>query len=678
MEIDASLRAIVARARVDRQRGVLPIAGDRPWREELLRSLSSLGLTDVACVGADGDRKAKSLLGAEVDAVVLDWRERLDPEALGAVHGAIRAGGVLILRVPEQKDFGSRFGAHVARVLAALLRVEPSSAMLPPLPAPTSGTEEQRRAVERLAQMIEARDPQPIVLVADRGRGKSAALGIAAGRAIALGMDVRVIAPNKRAIESLERFARRDAGVDEKNFAREFRFVEASSARAERDPSVLFLVDEAAALPVAVLRELSSAPRIAFATTVHGYEGTGRGFTERFLGALRARRPASEILELREPIRWSAGDPLERFAFDALLLDAAPAKIVDRDQPIRYAKVDREALSRDDALLRELFGLLVAAHYRTTPRDLVALLDAPNVAAHALFCGAHPVAAALVSMEGGLSHERTESMMRGVLRPAGHAIPETLVAHCRRAEGGRQRGVRVVRIAVHPALQHGGLGTRLLAEIAREAEAAELDWIGALFGATPDLLAFWMRSGFLPVRISVSRGASTGEHSVLVLKACSRRAQALITELRAAWAEDLPHQLGDALREIDPALVLTALRGAPWRVPHLSEREIDQLVACAFGGLAHAVAASAVFELVAATVHAPNGELDDLARGALVMRVLQRRRWEELVGYLGVESVPFAMRALRAALRPLVLAHAGASAAGLARAYRDKEPARDR
>src|SRR5262249_2234735 len=130
-----------------------------------------------------------------------------------------------------------------------------------------------------------------------------------------------------------------------------------------------------------------------------------------------------------------------------------------------YRELDRDALAHDETMLRELFGLLVAAHYRTSPRDLSTLLDAPDVEVHALFSGSHPIAAAMIAREGGLDAERIDSMRRGLLRPAGHAMPETFVAHCRLPSAGALTGMRIVRIAVHPALQRRGLGTQLLSKL---------------------------------------------------------------------------------------------------------------------------------------------------------------------------------------------------------------------
>ncbi len=77
---------------------------------------------------------------------------------------------------------------------------------------------------------------------------------------------------------------------------------------ASKEKAAWLIVDEAAAIPAPLLRQLVSRfPRTLLTTTVQGYEGTGRGFLLKFCASL----PHLQSFTLSAPIRWAAGCPLE-------------------------------------------------------------------------------------------------------------------------------------------------------------------------------------------------------------------------------------------------------------------------------------------------------------------------------------------------------------------------------
>ncbi len=575
-------------------------------------------------------RDLRRHLGRAFDGVAL-----LDPdaEALGRAHGCVRGGGALVIRLSPGVSNRWR-----ARLDAAIDRAGGGSpAPLTPVIDRLGGTAEQAAVVEALAALFTGPRGAAVALLADRGRGKSAALGLAlAGRP-----DAALTGPAPAAVAEARRFA---PGLD---------FTPLTDLlRGDRRPAVI-AVDEAAQIPVPALRRLVERhpqARFAFATTARGYEGTGRGFVLRFLAWLERAMPVRH-LTLRAPIRWAAGDPVERFVFDALLLDATPSAFAEGDPgPLRAVRLDRGALAADEARLRAVFGLLVHAHYRTTPRDLALLLDAPGVHLFALeTAGPTPRIGAvnLLVEEGRLPPDVARGLARGAARVRGQALPETLAADAARPDAAALSMLRSVRIATHPALRRMGLARRLT-EAVHAAFAPDL--FGTLFGATPALLAFRRSLGYRLARLGVSGGRRAGEPAAVMIRPRSAAARALVADLQGHLARDLPRQLAlmAADQTLDPALEAAALVGLPRATP-LDPATRDAVVATyAFGPRPFETAALPVLRFVEAH-RAALAELPPDARAVIEARVIEGRPWSEVAG--GVRP---AMRGLRRAIRALV------------------------
>ncbi|MEQ5800730.1 GNAT family N-acetyltransferase [Halomonas sp. H10-9-1] len=582
--------------------GALWLAG--AWRSPLWVAPEAPG--QVECAHWLAPARARTRLGGEHDLLVVDavsCGAGLDPDAVAALAGTLRAGGLLVLMTPP--DWGARPDADYARLaehpwrpealtsryLARLARLLSAAGevirwrtgQLPRLPrlpvreaAPGGAvadsdclTDDQARAVARLGRL---RRRRPLVITADRGRGKSAALGIACARWLAAGEpEVLVTAPRPAAVERLfERLAalcphgeRRGGafvtGRGTVRFVAPDALAELTRTGDAGGAGRLLLVDEAAAIPAGLLGEwLDAFPRIAFATTVHGYEGSGRGFALRFRERLERVTPEWRGLHLAAPIRWAADDPLEPLLHRLLMLDAEPpAPSVRASGDPR--RLSREALAADEPRLRALFGLLVQAHYRTTPSDLRLLLDGPGLSITALEAGGAPLSVALTTDEGGFDAALAERVARGERRPRGHLMAQSLAAHAgaREALTGRLR--RVVRIAVAPEFRREGLGQALIeAELAR-AHADGCDLLGASFGAEPGLVAFWRRLGFRVVRLGLSRETATGEHALMVARATGEDGERLLTALTARFQRALPGLLAFELRDLAPEVAAALL-----------------------------------------------------------------------------------------------------------------------
>ena len=721
--------ALRAAAQASRQRRALVLAGPAAWCLDAAR----LALADPSTRGLTAWLTARpipephlplraggQLLGGESDTLVYDAHGGLDPDSLGAALGALRGGGLLILLTPDldtwanlpdplaipspppprgRPDWAARLVRRLVRVLAeapGVTLVRPDR----PLPAPAQvqsqprdpdapdadpRTPDQSRAIAAILKTARGRARRPLVLTSDRGRGKSSALGLAAADLLAEGgARILVTAPRHAAVGPVFAHAARrlhDLGVQPQvgpgslDLGAAWLHFQPPDALAQAGPTAdLLLVDEAAGIPAPLLEALLRRyPRLVFASTVHGYEGTGRGFEVRFRKTLDRLTPDWRALTLTTPIRWAADDPIEALASRALLLDAAPA--ADADLALAspstsvWACLDRDALAEDEPRLRELFGLLVLAHYQTSPADLGHLLDAPGIRVYALHHQGHIVATALGALEGGLPPNLAAAVFAGRRRPRGHLLPQTLCAHAGIEEAPALTYLRLVRIAVHPAVQGRGLGRALLAGVRAHAADLGLDLIGASFGASTDLIGFWRRCGLPPVHIGTSRNAASGAHAAVVLAGISPAGTDLADLARRRLSAALPTLLAGPLRDLEPSLALALLNDPGGAVP---PAPIDAHAWRALAAFGHAnrpyeAVIAPLAQLAAAGLCRGVLTPDGGEAQALIAAVLQHRPLTEVAALTGETGRGGVIARLRAATRTLLSALAPADLAGYLR-----------
>ncbi|APE95243.1 tRNA(Met) cytidine acetyltransferase TmcA [Halodesulfurarchaeum formicicum] len=663
--------------------------------------------------------QADSLLGTTRDAVVLDCRTACRPNVLGTVVGAVDGGGLLLLLTPPLDDWARRrddfdetlavppdslqdVTGHFRSRLVQTLRVHPGIAILDldtdtvqqdgltdsaprlppdPIQRPPGAeavpqaivdacvTQDQVDAIAELAALRSG--PRAAVLEADRGRGKSSVAGLLAAWFAAEGERILVTGPSERAAEAFFDRVEDLLGVldpespssnaGDRTFETTtggcIRFVSPTSLSEHLESADVLFVEEAAALPVSILESTLAVDRLVFTTTVHGYEGSGRGFAVRFRDSLEQARHDLQEVSLVEPIRYAAGDPIESWASRALLLGAGPVpgSVIETASPesVSYRSLDSETLLAEEQLLREVFGLLVSAHYRTEPDDLARLLDGSNLAVRALLQDGHVVSVALVAREGGLPKATREQVSHGE-RIRGNMLPDVLMSQLRDEDAGGPVGIRVVRIATHHAVRGRGLGSHLLDELDVEF-APVVDWIGSGFGATPELVRFWRENGFRAVHLSTGRNERSGEHSVLVIRGTSPVGHEIETAHGSWFAGRIRGVLRDALSEVDPDVIRATLAATAQPPPlSITPHQWRVIAGAAFGPGLYSVDPEPFRKLIAHALIDGGVDLSDTRERLLVEGLLQGRPWEQVATDLEYVSRAAAMRALGRALQPLV------------------------
>lgn len=592
-----------------------------------------------------------------------------EPSASGQAGGAGEADGGVGTMAPV--------ASTADLIIDSLLRAGViQEASEPDLDPAYPAGREQAEAVEAIIRLARGRARRPLALIADRGRGKSAALGIAAARLIqAPGVHILVTAPRRSAADSL--FAHAEASLraaGHSGASESLRFVAPDALLDKRPRADVLLVDEAAGIPAPLLAAmLDHYGRICFASTVNGYEGTGRGFEVRFRTVLDARAPGWRVLRLSTPIRWRAGDPLETLVDEMLLLDAEPAadtQVAATDLgELQFSRESSDALARDDERLRQLFGLLVLGHYQTRPNDLRHLLDGPNLSVMTLSSGELVAATALVAREGALEPELHRPIFAGRRRPRGHLLPQTLSAHAGLFEAPALRFARVVRITVHPAARRQGVGKTLVAKIAEHAAADGIDLLGASFGATTDLLAFWRHCGLRPLHLGTHRNSASGQRAAVVLRSLSQRGHRLCEQAGRRLLRDLPVLLSGPLQAVEPGIIAALLRevavteSPACDEPHdAADRSVIDAFADAHRGLETSLPALARLAWWALTGdRAARYDVSPVHRDLLVRVVLQQRSLgdaSEQLRLSGRSELLGQLRAAVAAVRDAVGAHA--------------------
>ena len=555
-------------------------------------------------------KDCRKYLGQELDLVIIDCHSGFDPDAVGAISGTIRAGGFLILLTPEfsiwpyQQDpqfeakipFAAKLenGSFYIKRLIRIIKQSDDCYMisensklpeilLDTLRARSVDYSDQNQAVAAITKVMSGQRRRPVILISDRGRGKSAALGIAAKELYSNEFkQIAVTGLNRASIEKVFKHAGKPV-KNEKSF---LKFIPADILLNKALNIDLLLIDEAATLPISVLEKLiQKYSRIAIASTVHGYEGTGRGFLNNFFKILDENSRGWKKINLQLPIRWDKDDPLEKFLYETLLLNCTPNSAeskLDTQKQLEIKPIKKEALYHNELLIREIFSLLLHAHYRTRPSDLKYLLDAPNLEIHTASLKNQLIGVLIVSIEGGFKPKLANKIWTNTIRPTGHLIPETLASQLGYEEGARQTTARIVRISVHPKFQRNGVGSQLL-KFAID-KYKNLDTLSASFGATMSLIRFWKKNGFMPIRMGLSQNKRTGCASAALLKPVSKNGIALFARAQNKFRKEYPVYLARDFNQPDPMLIreiYSTFTGME-KSASFTEEELSELVGIGF------------------------------------------------------------------------------------------------
>ncbi|KAI9698390.1 MAG: killer toxin resistant protein [Candelina mexicana] len=400
-------------------------------------------------------------------------------------------------------------------------------------------TVDQAKALLTFVDAIAEKTLQSTVtLTAARGRGKSAALGVAVAAAIAHGYsNIFITSPSPENLQTLFEFIFKgfealsyldhvdytkvqstnpdfNKAIIKINVHRQHRqtiqYIQPQDAHALGQAELL-VIDEAAAIPLPLVRKLMGPYLVFMASTINGYEGTGRSLSLKLIKQLREHsrgginaigvnvgdaaktssgRPEEEQaypggrslreITLSEPIRYALGDPVERWLNTLLCLDATlpRSKVNTNGCPhptqCQLLHVNRDTLFSfhpvSEKFLQQMIALYVASHYKNSPNDLQLMSDAP---AHQLFVLVPPVddnsnrlpeplCVIQIALEGQISKQSVLNSLNRGQRAGGDLIPWLVSQQFQDEDFAGLSGARIVRIATNPDYISMGYGSRAL------------------------------------------------------------------------------------------------------------------------------------------------------------------------------------------------------------------------
>jgi N-acetyltransferase 10 len=307
-------------------------------------------------------------------------------------------------------------------------------------------TSDQAQALLKFIEAVSEKTlKSTISLTAARGRGKSAALGLAIAGAVAFGYsNIYITSPSPENLKTVFEFISK--GFEALNYQEhtDYEFFQSTNpefnqatirvnifrnhrqtiqyihpvdAKKKISLAELLVIDEAAAIPLPYIKDMLGPYLTFMASTINGYEGTGRSLTLKLLQQLRVQtaslnsankqhqnlstkaitgRQLQEIT-LEEPIRYKSGDSIEKWLSNLLCLDTTldtesissgcptpddcQLYYINRDTLFSYHKAS-------ELFLQRMMTLCVSSHYKNSPNDLQMMSDAP---AHHLFCLLGPI-----------------------------------------------------------------------------------------------------------------------------------------------------------------------------------------------------------------------------------------------------------------------------------------------
>ena len=228
----------------------------------------------------------------------------------------------------------------------------------------------------------------------------------------------------------------------------------------------LLVIDEAAAIPLPLVRKLMGPYLVFMASTINGYEGTGRSLSlkliqqlrEQARGASKVNGDETDVADRSTGKAAKSSDTGYTGGRSTLPKSKMNTQGCPHPSQCQLLYVNRDTLFSfhpvSEKFLQQMMALYVASHYKNSPNDLQLMSDAP---AHQLFVLVPPIdeeatrlpeplCVIQVALEGRISRQSVLSGLSRGQRAGGDLIPWLVSQQFQDSEFAGLSGSRVVRI----------------------------------------------------------------------------------------------------------------------------------------------------------------------------------------------------------------------------------------
>ena len=154
-------------------------------------------------------------------------------------------------------------------------------------------------------------------------------------------------------------------------------------------------------------------------------------------------------------------------------------------------------------------------------------------------------------IESGLAHQ----IASGQRRIRGHLVAQSLAFHLMAPELAQLKGWRIQRIAVHQHCRRSDIGSQMVAEVIKNGLKHKVDYLSSSFSASNDLVPFWIKNDFRPLRFGWKKDPCSGCHHLLMVRLLTDTYSEQWLKLEHRFYQLMRMVLDNQLRHFDTAII---------------------------------------------------------------------------------------------------------------------------